>query len=219
LDAGANGRMKAQVEAVVRLVEGRKKCRVVSCATEFSVDRQGRTWLLRTVACVTAVDGPAVARRGGGELKAARAAASSSVGQALTSAAASGSEELATEAGGAAGGRRKHGVYGAAGGGNTEERALRRRARAGVPDEAAVQRVLAELDASAQRSHLLRSGPGQEAPCEAHEATSTLEVRQLASSAAASKALGSTQLSGCPGDFCSKFGARRATLEHSRRAF
>jgi len=32
--------------------------------------------------------------------------------------------------------------------------------------------------------------------------TSTQELRNLAKSSAASKALGSTQLNGCPGDFC-----------------
>ena len=217
LDTTVNARMKAQVEALVRVVEGRKKCRVVSCSTEFSVDRQGRTWLLRTVSCVTAVDGPALNRRAGGEMKAARNVASSTVGQALT---------LATvEVGGsgegqANGSRRKTGGH--VGGSNTQERAQRRRAREGAPDEEAVQRVLAELDVSSQRpsqQHRGReSGEGESmskttttaAPSSGelkeahHEPTTTMDLRQVASSAAASKALGSTQLSGCPGDFCGK---------------
>ena len=220
LDATVNARMKAQVEALVRVVEGRKKCRVVSCATEFSVDRQGRAWLLRTVSCVTAVDGPALNRRPVGEMKAARNVASSGVGQALTLATVE-----AGPGGEAHGGRRKTGAH--VGGGNTQERAQRRRAREGAPDEEAVQRVLAELDVtSSQRlshhHHRGRDGGGAaesssksaaappvvtaELKDAHHEPTTTMDLRQVASSAAASKALGSTQLSGCPGDFCGKGG-------------
>ena len=95
-----------------------------------------------------------------------------------------------------------------------------------MPDEEAVQRVLAEVDEASEQAMRSRRAvrnatalghpakrlteaqisaklsEARDVALEEGKKKSTREVRELAASHAAKKALGSTQLSGCPGDFC-----------------
>lgn len=177
LNRPSNDSMSHIINSLVRLVESHKKCRVVSMVTEFTVDIESRVWLLRTTQCLTSVDGMGVRTKPTQERKAQRTAQSSIVGQALTTG--TGADELSSSNLGAT---------------HSRVRAARRRERDKPPDEGEVQKILGDVKKTRPR----RSS--QQHPSSLPSTTS--DIREQSSSVAAAKALGSTQLAGCPGDFC-----------------
>lgn len=214
-DEQANKSMNAAVQQLVRCVERKKRCRVVSMVTEFTVDVVGRVWLHKTTETLTSVDGPSSkalnSKQGNEEQRRAnRTSGVSAVGKALTTDQPLKREEL-SEANhyGVDVGRSRGGGGGTKGGVNTEVRAARRRARDAPPDEAAVQQIMASLDeekeglstlfkANALGSALnssLSAAPlapdGKPMPRIANS-----EYRKQQRGSAAHKALGSTQLPG-----------------------
>jgi hypothetical protein len=199
-DKVGNDAMARNALALARAVERKLRCRVVRLGTEFVSDAAtGRVWLHRVTECLTAVDGPAQRQRPEEEQRLSRVAVSMAVGQALTvdtKPDTGGGEKTGGSGGskdGASGGT--YGVSVKAGrGSNSEVRAARRRAREPVPDDEAVAKVLAELE---EREYVAKV-----VTVDSLKKTSTSDVRALARSSAASKALGSSQLNGCPGDFC-----------------
>jgi hypothetical protein len=147
-------------------------------SADFSADARGRLWLLRTTECLTSVDGHAVRTKHPEERRLTRVATAAAVGQKLTMEQPLPQDQL-TEAN-HYGVEPKAAARGALGS-HSLVRAARRRAREAVPDDGEV-RMVVEAD-------LLQGTP-------------TVQIRDHVRSTAASKALGSTQLSGCPGDFC-----------------
>jgi hypothetical protein len=177
LNRPANDSMSRIVSSLVRLVESSKKCRVVSMVTEFTVDADSRVWLLRTTQCLTSVDGNGVRTKPAQERKAQRTAQATVVGQALTMA------TLPDET-----------VPSSLGGTNSRVRAARRRERDQPPDEEEIQKILGESSKVNRRRDM---PPGT-------IASTNSDIRKQATSSAAAQALGSTQLGGCPGDFCGR---------------
>ncbi len=145
LNKPINDRMDAMALALVRQVERKKKARVVHMVTEFLVDAESRVWLLRTSECLLAADGPSVRTRPEAERQQGRKGAAVAVGDALTQAGGAPQKDEANDYGVPIAGKRGLGA-------NSEVRLARRRAREAVPDEEAVQRVLAEVSQSVSES-------------------------------------------------------------------
>lgn len=176
---------------LVRAIESKKGSRVVHMVCEFVSDPDlSRVWLLRTTECLTAIDGKRATNKLTSEQqKLLRSSSAPSIGDVLTH------KRNEIQAAVMSGSMGRSGM-----GGHVEERIQRRRMkeRDGL-DEGEVQRLMDELERNEHSHRKRRARPVSDL----NESTqASLQAKELASSSAASKALGSSQLSGCPGDFC-----------------
>jgi hypothetical protein len=194
-----NERMDTVATNLARTIESRKKCRVVHMVCEFVTDPSlSRVWLRRTAECLTAIDGKKTTPKlTDHEQRLMRSTSAPQIGQVLTN------------------GMQPAAVFSTSTRvpGHVEERLQKRREREDDSvDELAVQRVLDELELEQQQqqqqqqsssvaSSLTKRKPRRPVPSEPLEDRRS-NTKDLARSEAAAKALGSSQLSGCPGDFC-----------------
>jgi hypothetical protein len=166
---------------------------------DFVQDDADNVWLVRTADCDVAAEADPRAGASPAVLSMARSKSVAKIGDSLHGSQLSSSASMSAlhEDDPACGPAREAGAH------HTSSRALRRKRREPVPDEAAVAAIMADAP---------QGGASSAADAlDGDHGRSTAALYELAHSDSAATALGSTQQTGqCPGDFC----AYDVTLSH-----